>query len=50
MSTFAMVVLIIFVGIMVINFVNNVERDKMRAAALWGAMLVMFVYLAKVLM
>lgn len=50
MTTFTMVVLIAFVIIQVGNFMLSIEKDRTGAALMWGACMVMFAYLAKVLM
>ena len=50
MSIFTMVILITFVAIQIGNFLLSIEKDRMGSACMWGGCMVMFAYLAKVLM
>ena len=50
MTTFTMIILIIFVGMLVGQFMVAVERDCLRLAVVFAFEIMAFAYLAKVLM
>lgn len=50
MSIFTMIILITFITIQIGNFLLSIENDRMGSACMWGGCIVMFAYLAKVLM
>ncbi len=50
MTTFTMIILIIFVCIQVAKFMVALETESYRAAILFGAEIIAFVYLAKMFM
>lgn len=50
MTTFTMIILIVFISIQVGNFMMSIEKDRLGLAFMWGASILMFAYLAKVLM
>lgn len=50
MTTFTLIILIVFVGMLVGQFITAVERDCLRLAVLFGFEILAFAYLAKVLM
>lgn len=49
-SVFTMVILIVFVIIQTGNFLLSIEKDRIGSACMWGGCVIMFAYLAKVLM
>ena len=50
MTTFTMIILVLFVCIQTIKFIVALELENYHMAILFGGELVMFAYLAKVLM
>ena len=50
MTTFTLIILIVFVGMLVGQFITAVELDCLRLAVLFGFEIMAFAYLAKVLM
>ena len=50
MTTFTIIILIAFVGVLVAQFVAAIELDCVGMAAVYGFEIVAFAYLAKVLM
>ena len=50
MTTFTMIILVVFVSALVAQFIAFVETDSPFLASLSGAEILMFVYLAKTLM
>lgn len=50
MTTFTMIILIAFIIIQVGNFMMSIEKDRIGMALMWGASILMFAYLARVLM
>ena len=50
MTIFTTIILIVFVGMLVAQFMVAIERDCLRLAVLFGFEIMAFAYLAKVLM
>lgn len=50
MSTFTIIVLILFVGMLAYQFVRAIEKECHGLACMFGLEILMFAYLAKVLM
>lgn len=50
MTTFTLIILIVFVGLLAGQFVAAIERDCMGLAVMFGVEIMAFAYLAKVLM
>lgn len=50
MTTFTMIVLVAFIIIQVGNFMMSIEKERLALGFMWGASILMFAYLAKVLM
>lgn len=50
MTTFTLIILIAFVGLLVGQFITTVERDCLGLALVFGFEIMAFAYLAKVLM
>ena len=50
MTTFTMIILILFVGALAFQFVAAIERNCLGLAVLFAFEIVVFAYLAKVLM
>lgn len=50
MTTFTLIILIVFVGLLAGQFVAAIERDCMGLAMAFGFEILAFAYLAKVLM
>lgn len=50
MTTFTLIILILFVGILTFQFVAAIERDCLGLAGLFAFEILAFAYLAKVLM
>ena len=49
MTIFTTIILIVFVGMLVGQFITAIERDCLRLAVLFGFEIMAFAYLAKVL-
>ena len=50
MTTFTLIILIAFVGLLAAQFITAIERDCMGLAIVFGFEILAFAYLAKVLM
>lgn len=50
MTTFTLIVLIAFVGLLTWQFITAIERDCLGLAVMFGVEIIAFAYLAKVLM
>ena len=50
MTTFTLIILVLFVGMLVGQFITAIERDCLRLAGLFAFEIMAFAYLAKVLM
>ena len=50
MTTFTMIILILFIGALVFQFVAAIEKDRLGLAGLFAFEIMAFAYLAKVLM
>lgn len=50
MTTFTLIILIAFVGLLVAQFITAIEHDCVGLALMFGFEIVAFAYLAKVLM
>lgn len=50
MTTFTMIILILFIGALVFQFVAAIEKDCLGLAGLFAFEIMAFAYLAKVLM
>lgn len=50
MTTFTLIILIVFVGMLTGQFIAAIERNCLSLAAMFGLEIMIFAYLAKVLM
>ena len=50
MTTFTLIILILFVGVLAFQFVSAIEKDCLGLATMFAFEIIAFAYLAKVLM